>query len=436
MKLLLAVAVVFLVLTEVFCEEVVPIDDLRYLTESNQMQDEWLAPDSFQEILRRITRKPKPHQFVGLMGKRASGGSGRATTVTALMMAQNVPTNEPLKKYFGFEYQTEVDGEVLLHLYHTTGIEKMASFLDGVFAFILLDTASRKVFLGRDTYGVRPLFKLLTDDGFLAVCSEAKGLINIVHSMATSPEIIPFPPGHYEVFDMKANGKVASMELVKFHNCKDEPLHMEYDSLGKLPTGGLDSSLVAALLVKFAREKKYKYPIQTFSIGMEDSPDVKAARLVATHIGSEHHEVNFTTKEGLQAVEDVIVCLETYDITTVRASVGMYLVSKYIREKTDSTVIFSGEGSDELTQGYIYFHKVSSSQLEKAAEKFPFNTPKTKEAYFYRDIFEKYYPGREKWLPYYWMPKWIHATDPSARTLQIYKRKRKTMDQEESTYSD
>uniref|UniRef100_A0A6P8QJK9 Asparagine synthetase [glutamine-hydrolyzing] n=1 Tax=Geotrypetes seraphini TaxID=260995 RepID=A0A6P8QJK9_GEOSA len=473
-----------------------------------------------------------------------------------------------LQKHFGFEYQTLVDGEVILHLYSKGGIEQAASMLDGVFAFILLDTSNRKVFLGRDMYGVRPMFKVLTDDGFLAVCSEAKGLINLKHSTSSSPKVEPFLPGHYEIFDLKPNGKVASMELVKYHNFRDEPLHVAYDSLeistsgfdletvksnirllfenavrkrlmahrriGCLLSGGLDSSLVAAMLLKLIKENSISYPLQTFAIGMEDSPDLKAARKVASHIGSEHHEVVFNSEEGIQAVDEVIFSLETYDITTVRASVGMYLVSKYIRKKTDSVVIFSGEGSDELTQGYIYFHKAPSPNeaaedserllkelymfdvlradrttaahglelrvpfldhrftayylslpaelrvpkngiekhllresfqdtgllpkdilwrpkeafsdgltsvkkswftilqehienqvddimLEKAAEKFPFNPPKTKEGYFYRQIFEKYYPGNATWLTHYWMPRWIEATDPSARTLKHYK---------------
>uniref|UniRef100_A0A8C2HGI7 Asparagine synthetase [glutamine-hydrolyzing] n=1 Tax=Cyprinus carpio TaxID=7962 RepID=A0A8C2HGI7_CYPCA len=297
-----------------------------------------------------------------------------------------------LKNQFEFEYQTKVDGEILLHLYDRFGIEKMASMLDGVFAFILLDTANRKVFLGRDTYGVRPLFRLLTDNGFLAVCSEAKGLLDVKTSMSTPAKITPFLPGHFEVFDLKLNGKVQSVQMDRFHCCTEEPKHaahnileglgfeletvksnirilfedavkkrlMAHRRIGCLLSGGLDSSLVAATLVKLAKEEELPYPIQTFSIGAEDSPDVAAARKVAAHIGSEHHEVNFTPEEGIRALEEVIVHLESYDITTVRASVGMYLISKHIREKTDSVVIFSGEGSDELTQGYIYFHKAPS----------------------------------------------------------------------------
>ncbi|XP_041102177.1 asparagine synthetase [glutamine-hydrolyzing] [Polyodon spathula] len=483
--------------------------------------------------------------------------------------------HQRVKKDFKFDFQTKVDGEIIIHLYQMCGIKEMTRMLDGVFSFILLDTANRKVFLGRDTYGVRPMFKLHTDDGVLAVCSEAKGLINIGHSMSTTPEITPFPPGHYEVFDIKENQKVKSVELSRFHSCTDVPLHTLYDGLTKLPTGfqletitsnirvlfenavrkrlmahrrigcllsgGLDSSLVAALLLKLSREDNFQYPVQTFAIGTADSPDVCAARKVAAHIGSEHHEVVFTPEEGIKALEEVIYSLETYDITTVRASVAMYLVSKYIKEKTDSVVIFSGEGSDELTQGYIYFHKapspkeaaedsvrllnelymfdalradrttaahglelrvpfldhrftayylslpeelrvpkngiekhllreafqdtnllpqeilwrrkeafsdgvcsdkkswysmlqehiesqVTDDQIEKAAERFPFNEPKTKEGYFYRQVFETFYPGREKWLTHYWMPKWVNATDPSARTLPIYKQENGTPD--------
>ncbi|XP_027704675.1 asparagine synthetase [glutamine-hydrolyzing] [Vombatus ursinus] len=473
-----------------------------------------------------------------------------------------------LQKHFGFEYQTQVDGEILLHLYNRGGIEQTAPMLDGVFAFILLDTANRKVFLGRDTFGVRPLFKVLTDEGFLAVCSEAKGLVDLKHPTAPHLQIDPFPPGHYEVLDLKTSGKVASVEMVKFHSCKDLPLHTLYDPLEKLSSGfdlqvvkgnirllfdhavrkrlmtdrrigcllsgGLDSSLVAATLLKQLKEAGVSYPLQTFAIGMEDSPDLLAARKVAAHIGSEHHEVLFSSEEGIQALDEVIFSLETYDITTVRASVGMYLVSKYIRKNTDSVVVFSGEGSDELTQGYIYFHQapsaedaqeeserllkelylfdvlradrttaahglelrvpfldhrftsyylslppelripkngvekhllreafqdsnllpkdilwrpkeafsdgitsvkkswftilqehiehqVSNSLLENAAKRFPLNTPKTKEGYYYRQIFERHYPGRADWLTHYWMPKWIEAADPSARTLAHYK---------------
>uniref|UniRef100_A0A667GG61 Asparagine synthetase [glutamine-hydrolyzing] n=1 Tax=Lynx canadensis TaxID=61383 RepID=A0A667GG61_LYNCA len=443
--------------------------------------------------------------------------------------------HKKMQHHFEFEYQTKVDGEIILHLYDKGGIEQTVCMLDGVFAFILLDTANKKVFLGRDTYGVRPLFKAMTEDGFLAVCSEAKGLVNLKHSTTPFLKVEPFLPGHYEVLDLKPNGKVASVEMVKYHHCRDEPLHALYDNveklfpgfeletvknnlrilfdnaikkrlmtdrrIGCLLSGGLDSSLVAATLLKQLKEAQVQYPLQTFAIGMEDSTDLLAARKVANHIGSEHHEVLFNSEEGIQVLDEVIFSLETYDITTVRASVG----------KSPSNI---RKNTDILTQGYIYFHserllkelylfdvlradrttaahglelrvpfldhrfssyylslppdmrtpkngiekhllretfedsnlipkdilwrpkeafsdgitsvknswfrilqeyvehqyKVDDTMMATAAQKFPFNTPKTKEGYYYRQIFERHYPGR-----------WINATDPSARTLAHYK---------------
>ncbi|KAI2652658.1 Asparagine synthetase [glutamine-hydrolyzing] [Labeo rohita] len=447
-----------------------------------------------------------------------------------------------LKNHFEFEHQTKVYGEILLHLYDRFGIKKMASMLDGVFAFILLDTANRK---GRDTYGVRPLFTLLTDDGFLAVCSEAKGLVEIKTSMSTPAKITAFPPGHFEVFDLKLNGKVQSFQIDRFHCCTEEPKHADFNNLEGLGTdfeletvksnirilfedavkkrlmahrrigcflsGGLDSSLVAATLVKLAKQEQLQYPIQTFSIDIVLHNTIVVWQ-VAAHINSEHHEVNFTPEEGIRALDEVIFHLESYDITTVRASVGegldeltqgyfhktpspkaaaedsvrlmkelhlfdvlrldrttaahglelrvpfldhrftaYYLslpeemqvpkngVEKHLlRESFKGLNLFPDEilwrrkeaFSDSMTslkkswytslQEHIK-SKVNDSQLEKASKLFPFNPPTTKEGFFIRQIFEKHYPGRSEWTPHYWMPRWIKATDPSARTLSIYK---------------
>ena len=131
--------------------------------------------------------------------------------------------------------------------------------------------------------------------------------------------------------------------------------------IGCLLSGGLDSSLVTALLVQCLTEVGCDYKVQTFSIGMEDSTDLKAARTLANYLGTEHHQVKFIPEEGFAAIREVILSIESFDTINIRASVGMYLVSKYIKEKTDTTVIFSGEGSDELCQGYIYFHKAPTA---------------------------------------------------------------------------
>lgn len=132
--------------------------------------------------------------------------------------------------------------------------------------------------------------------------------------------------------------------------------------IGCMLSGGLDSSLVAALVVKIARENGITYPIQTFSIGQTGSPDLINARKVADMLQTEHHEVTFTPEEAFAVLNDVTYSLETYDITTNRASVPMYMLSKYIKNNTDTIVVFSGEGSDELTQGYIYFHKAPDAE--------------------------------------------------------------------------
>lgn len=295
-----------------------------------------------------------------------------------------------VQKQYDFNYLTECDGESIIHLYMKGGIEFAASMLDGVFAFCLLDTMAKKVYLGRDTFGVRPMFKLTSDDGFMAVCSEAKGLVDLQQQKKS--EIQPFPPGFVETYDLRTDGKVDLIESAKFHSIGKPPKWMEVPGasavvgediyqnireilteavrkrlmsdrrIGCLLSGGLDSSVVAALVCRLCKESGIDYPIQTFATGMEGSPDVTAARKVAAHIGSEHHEVTFTPEEGLQAVEEVIYHLESYDITTLRASVGMYLVSRYINKETDSVVIFSGEGADELAQGYIYFHKAPTPE--------------------------------------------------------------------------
>ena len=194
----------------------------------------------------------------------------------------------------------------------------------------------------------------------------------------------PFPPGHLQIFNVAADGFVSLSEEKPFLEVGNPLVESKEDDvlagirqrmkeavrkrlmadrrIGCLLSGGLDSSLVAAVLIECMKEAGCSYKVQTFSIGMEGSTDLKAARVMADYLGTEHHEVKFSPEEGFSALKDVVYALESYDITTIRASVGMYLVSKYISENTDTTVIFSGEGSDELCQGYIYFHKAPTPQ--------------------------------------------------------------------------
>ena len=247
--------------------------------------------------------------------------------------------------------------------------------------------------LRRDTYGVRPAFKVHTESGLLAVCSEAKGLLNIKYNKADSaPKIVQLEPGTFEEYKIYKNetlGKPSFVRKQKYHVIGNFPKYdvnvvlgdnvlenirtsltnavrmrlMAQRRIGCLLSGGLDSSLITGLMVQEARKAGISYPIQTFSIGMgEESPDVMAARKVADHLKTEHHEVIFSAEDAVNSVRDVIKSLESYDVTTIRASIGMYLLAKYIKEKTDTVVIFSGEGSDEVCQGYIYFYKAPTPE--------------------------------------------------------------------------
>ena len=455
--------------------------------------------------------------------------------------------HKALGEQYGFNYETKCDGEVILHLYNKFGSEKTAQMMDGVFAFVVVDTANREIHLGRDTFGVRPMFMLKTEDRCFAICSEVKGLLKLQKDLKnTQPVIEPFLPAHHACLSFEDDGVAAIRKMAPYTSLTKIP---EFDfsanlttdikknlrsllteavckrlmserRVGCLLSGGLDSSLVAAVLVKLARESGISYPIQTFSVGLAGSVDLAAARKVADYLGTEHHEVIFTPEEGLAILPKVIEHTEFYDTNTT-SSVATYLLCKYIREKTDTIVIFSGEGSDELTQGYVYFHRapspeeadieskrileelylyavlrsdrctaahgleirvpfldlaftsyfltlpaplrqprdniekhllrspfdgqelipdeilwrpkiqfgdgvsskktgeswmeiiqkhaegvVGDEQLETAAEKYPINTPKTKEEYLFREIFESKYPGQARLTPTMWVPTW------------------------------
>lgn len=470
---------------------------------------------------------------------------------------------------YSFDYLTKCDGEALIHLYNKGGIEFMCENLYGVFGFILLDAKLKKVYTGRDTFGVRPVFRSFdANSGTLAVCSEAKGLTSLKASAKTKIEAVL--PGTFQEYDLvnmnsaKPNEhRCKFVREFKFHTIGNMPKYdvnvrltddyyenirncllnavktrlMGERRIGCMLSGGLDSSLIAGLVVQAARQTGVQtYPIQTFSIGMgEESPDVLAARKVARQLNTEHHEVIFTEQDAIDAVIPVIRALESYDVTTIRASIPMFLLSKYIKEKTDTVVLFSGEGADEIGQGYIYFYKapttqaghdeslrlcndlymydvcradrttaahglelrvpfldhffssyylsipkeernptkercekhlirkafdgqnvipqdilwrpkeafsdgvaskkrslfeilqahvetlVTNEEFGTAASRFPFNTPLTKEAFYYRCQFANSYPDCEHFTPYIWLPKWCgDVVDPSARTLNHY----------------
>ena len=216
----------------------------------------------------------------------------------------------------------------------------------------------------------------------LALCSEVKGLIELPDKRDAI--IDHFPPGHVQSFDVTEAGDVVPGEKTPFlrigeSDISDLPTNdplanirnllkeavkkrlMSDRPIGCLLSGGLDSSLVTALSVECMKERDANYRIPTFCIGLEGSVDIKAARITAKHLGTDHHEIILTPREGYDVLQDVIYSLETFDMIVTRGSIPMYLISKYIREHLDTPVIMSGEGSDELCQGYECFREFASA---------------------------------------------------------------------------
>lgn len=277
---------------------------------------------------------------------------------------------EELSKKYSFK--SESDCEIILPLYREYGLE-MFKMLDAEFAMIIYDGKTRQLIAARDPIGIRPLYYGHYSDGSIIFASEAKNLVGLCD------DIMPFPPGHY----------YAGGRFVRYADLTDvaEYSHDDIDTacakirekliagvekrldadapLGFLLSGGLDSSLVCAISAKLLGKK-----IRTFAIGMDLDPiDLKYAREVADFIGSEHTEVSMTREEVLASLEEVIALLGTYDITTIRASIGMYLCCKAIHEKTDVRVLLTGEISDELF-GYKYTDFApSATEFQRESEK-------------------------------------------------------------------
>tara|TARA_A100001011_G_C14306951_1_gene843599 strand:- start:61 stop:1785 length:1725 start_codon:yes stop_codon:yes gene_type:complete len=477
-----------------------------------------------------------------------------------------------LYKLMNIKSVTNSDCEVIIHLYEKYGIEYTINSLDGVFAFILIDNDINKIFIGRDQFGVRPLFYLsnkvendreskLDVQNILGFSSEMKQLHNftqdnteIDYKGKDNLEVNIFGPSTYMVLELNENDlwvikekkKYTGINLTRINPINDEineetvisNIHDIFCEavykrvtttdrpIACLLSGGLDSSIVAALVSKI-----YNRPLETYSIGLEGSEDLKYAREVAKHINSNHTEIVVSEEDFFAFIPKVIENIESYDTTTVRASVGNLLISQYISETSQAKVIFNGDGSDELMGGYLYMNyadnslefdkeckrllnnihyfdvlrsdrSISTQGLEprtpfldrdfvtfylsipveyryttnKKQEKYLFrkafdkgylpdsvlwrrkeafsdgvsskerswyqiidelvlkqknvkynndityshNSPETMEQLYYRTIFETIYPGQQHLIPYFWMPKYIDATDSSARSLDIY----------------
>jgi asparagine synthase (glutamine-hydrolysing) len=316
-------------------------------------------------------------------------------------------SNQPLKKYnctlicngeiYNYKYlyktlnitpKTNSDCEVIIDMYKRFGIDYTLENLDGVFAFILIDHDTNNVHVARDPFGVRPLYFCFQKDKMF-FSSEFMQLNNWCVNNSSYGQ---FSPGSYlklnldskklinkkyHNFSLQTNnippvpiGKDALLSLLLSDSCStifnclcasvQKRVANTERPIACLLSGGLDSSLIAAIVKKIIPEN---IELETYSIGMPGGEDLKYAKMVADHIGSKHTEVIMTEKEFLKAIPNVILNISSYDTTTVRASVGNYLIGKYISENSSAKVIFNGDGADELMGGYLYFHNCPNSQI-------------------------------------------------------------------------
>jgi len=430
-------------------------------------------------------------------------------------------------------FKTKSDSEVIVHLYEEFGYDFLNK-LDGDFAFVVID--GDDFIAGRDPMGVKPLYYGLDERGRVYFSSEMKPITDQCKTFST------FPPGHYytpktgfvkyykpEYEDYKKATQELDLALIRETLTEATRKRLMSDvPIGVLLSGGLDSSLTSSIAARLLAEKGKK--LNSFSIGLDaDAPDAKAARKVAEFLGTEHHEIHFTIEQGIEILSKLIWHLETYDVTSVRASTPMYFLSKAITDM-GIKVVLSGEGADEIFGGYLYFRNAPSTedfqketiervqklftadllradkstmahglearvpfldkefldvamlvkaeekqpktykgiekyilrkafdtpespylpdevlwrqkeqfsdgvgynwidqlieycssqvtdlQMDEAKERFPYNTPTTKEAYFYRDIFHRYYPQvSAAQTVRKWIPKWQENLDPSGR---------------------
>jgi len=313
----------------------------------------------------------------------ASGGQPLFTPDRKIALAVNgeIYNHRSIRQQFEgrYEFQTESDCEVILALYQEKGKDFLEE-LNGIFAFALYDTEKDAFFIARDHMGIIPLYMGWDQHGNFYVASELKALEGICK------QILEFPPGHYLYSpEGMEPQKWYSREWTSFDAVQDnqsdiaqlrsalehavERQLMSDVPYGVLLSGGLDSSIIAAVAKKYAarrietdnKSEAWWPQLHSFAVGLKGSPDLIAARKMADYLKTVHHEIHFTIQEGLDAIRDVVYHLETYDVTTIRASTPMYLMSRVIKSMGIKMVL-SGEGSDELFGGYLYFHKAPDAK--------------------------------------------------------------------------
>lgn len=469
-------------------------------------------------------------------GKQPIQGTSTAWMVHNGEIYNHQKLRDGLLKHHTF--RTTSDSEVIVHLYEEFG-DDFCNHLDGIFAFVVID--GDHYIAGRDPLGVKPLYYGIDERGRMYFASEMKALADQCKTFAT------FPPGHYytpetgfvKYYQPIWEDASEAIQPVDYQAIREtltqavEKRLMSDVPIGVLLSGGLDSSLTSSIAVRLMKERGET--LHSFSIGLDaDAPDAKAARKVAEFLGTKHHEIHFTIEQGIEILEKLIWHLETYDVTSIRASTPMYFLSKFITEM-GIKVVLSGEGADEIFGGYLYFRnapsvadfqketiervqklhtadllradkstmayglearvpfldkkfldlaitiqpeekmpqtydgvekyilrkafdipeqpylpaevlwrqkeqfsdgvgynwidtliaygtsQVSDEAFAKAAELYPYNTPATKEAFYYRTIFHKHFPQKSAAETVRkWIPKWQENTDPSGRANQAH----------------
>lgn len=362
----------------------------------NQIQHR--GPDATNFI---ILKNKSVLGFHRLMVNGNNGMANQPMTLngeTYLLCNGEIYNNELLQKKYNINCNSGSDCEIILHLYEKFGFEQTIKELDGEFAIVLV--TPKNVYIARDPYGVRALYLFHDKEaGQIGVASENKALYPLFKSRSNL--LLQFPPGMIGVFDLDslcytsynyynytnkmlesdAIHKATILETLQtlllnavrkrmmctrtLGNTLGNTSTTHEPAIGAYLSGGFDSSAIAAIL-----QSELKSTLETFSIGFEGSPDLLYARKVAEHIGSTHHEYTITEEQALNAIPDVIGAIESYDITTVRASTMMYLLSKYVSKNSKVVVMFSGEGSDEASGSYRYFHNApSKEEFQKESER-------------------------------------------------------------------
>ncbi|MBP3285339.1 MAG: asparagine synthase B [Prevotella sp.] len=310
-----------------------------------------------------------------------SGGQPLFSPDRKQVLAVNgeIYNHQDIRRQFAgkYDFQTGSDCEVILALYREKGIDFLED-ISGIFAFVLYDEEKDTFLIARDPIGVIPLYIGYDDDGTVYVASELKAL------EGQCQRYEPFLPGHYLYSSSQLKRYYhrdwMSYDAVKDSGASSEDIRqalraavkrqlMSDVPYGVLLSGGLDSSVISAVAERYSemriednsQTKAYWPRLHSFAVGLKGAPDLAKARLVADHIGTVHHEINYTIQEGLDALRDVIYFIETYDVTTVRASTPMYLLARVIKSMGIKMVL-SGEGADEIFGGYLYFHKAPDAK--------------------------------------------------------------------------